>query len=226
MADDTTAVGTPPPAVPAQVPPAAPAVAIAPPAAPPAPGEPEWLNDRIAQSKRSEREAVLRELGVTDVGAAKTALDAAKKAADAQKTDAQRAADLETQLTTANATIESQRAVLVQRAAVELATLTAEQQDIIKDLAGDDADAQLLAIGRLRPSWTTAAPAAAPGAKPVAPPASTTAAPAAPLANAAPPEPLNHAAVYDELKIRNPMAASAFYSAYAPQIAAARKPAA
>jgi len=218
----------PPVAAPVVPPTPAPVAApvAAPGAAPPSQSvSPDWLNGRIAQAKQSERADLLKSLGVNTPEEAKAAIDAAKKVADANKTAEQRATDLGVQLAAEQAKTKQYEATLVARAKNELATLTEPQRLAVEALAGDDAGAQLLAIDTLRPTWGGAsAPVAAPvaGAPRVAAPASTTAAPAAPATNIVPPTPTDHAAVYDELKTRNPMAAANFYSAYHDQIAAAR----
>jgi len=200
---------------------------VAPVAGPPtqAPNN-DWLNGRIDQAKRSAEAELLKRLGVASTDEAAAAIAAAKKVADAGKSAEQRASDLGNALAAEQAKPQAYETTLVARAKTELATLTPEQKAAVESLAGDDAGAQLLTIDALRPTWgAPAAPVAAPagGTAPrVAAPASTTAAPAAPITNVTPPAPVDHAAVYDELKGRNPMAAASFYSAYHDQIAAAR----
>ena len=84
----TPPAGTPPPATPA--------------ATPPAPEkDPDWLGKRIANAKKSAEADVLKQLGVTDVEAAKKAIADLKAKEDAEKTAAQKAAELATKLTAA-----------------------------------------------------------------------------------------------------------------------------
>lgn len=214
------------PATPTAVAPATPPAPPAPPAAvQPAPGDPAWLNPRLAQAKTNAEIDLAKSLGFSSVDEMKAAATNGKKAADAAKTDATRVAELTTSLATANTTIATQRAVFVVQAAKEMATLTPEQQNVIKGIAGEDAEQQILTIEKLRPTWTApAAPAAPATAKtPVAAPATTTAAPPGPATTVTVPPPVaSYAAIYDDLLSKNPMKASAFYQAYGSQITAER----
>lgn len=170
--------------------------------------EPHWLKPRLEQAKAS----VLRELGVDDVEAAKKALADAKAKADAEKTAAEKAAEYKAKLDTEAAEKARLAATVAEHAARMLMGLTAEQQKAVKDIAGDDAAAQLRAIGALQPTWaaqraTQAAEAAAAAPAAVAP-ATTSPAPSAP--NGAVTSPPDHRAIYVELRRSNPFAAAAY----------------
>ncbi len=238
MSDDnnaaTAANGTPapappapaapaaPPAAPPPVAPATPAPAPAPPAppavvppatAPPAQGDPGWLNDRLKQAKRSAENAVLANLGITDLAAAKAAIDAAKEAEEANKTVEQRAADLAAELKSTTAEKQRLSDVTTEHAARMLGVLTVEQQAAVTAIAGDDAAGQLRAIGVLAPTWTKAeeaaqAAVAAATASTTAPPADSAPPPGAP--NGTTTSPPDHRTVYETTRTNNPFAAAAY----------------
>ena len=213
MSDPVTP-GAPAPAI-AQVPPAAPAAAPL----PPAPGErpdPEWLNPRLEQAARAERAKVLAELGVTDPTAAKRALDEARTAAEANKSETEKVA---TRIKQLEAEAESGRAATATvrtYADAELAKLTDAQRTAVKAVAGEDANRSLSAIAALRPTWATvaAAPAAA-LAPPATPPASTAPGPAPAPGDISPPD---HKAEHSRLKAVNPIAAAAYMNEHADKI--------
>lgn len=196
-----------------------PPVAPAQPVAAPPPEQPllnsQQLNDRIAQAKRSEREAVLRELGVSSPDEVKAALAAKKAADDANKSAAEKAADLARQLEASTSKAAALELAVKERASLELASLTDAQRAAVQAVAGDDAASQLRAIDKLKPTW-----AAAP--KPLPAPASTSAAPAAPPSKDAPAADVDHSAVYDALKKSNPMMAADYQDRYGAQITADR----
>lgn len=206
---------TDPVVVPPVAPAAAPAV-VTPPAAPSVPnvGEPNWLPERIAQAKKNaadeERAKVLAELGVSNPDEAKAAIAAAKAAAEANKTAETRAAELKAKFDGASATVASQGAVIAEIAARQMGVLTAEQSKAVKDIAGDDAAAQLRAISALQPTWGKPAdPAAvvvAPAPAPPAAPLNT--APGHTAPNGAGGSPPDQRAVYEQLQKQNPFAAA------------------
>lgn len=193
--------GTPAPAAP----PAA-ASPITPPVTPPAPppqGDPAWLPDRIAQAKRSERADLLKSLGFATEEEAKAAGDAARKAADANKTAEQRAADATAQATAEKARADGALALIADEAKTGLASLTEAQRNLVVATAGDDPAKQLQAIRHVR--------AAMPGGaatQPVPPGAATSAAGGAPPpASTVPP---NKTATLESLDKSNPMAAASY----------------
>lgn len=223
------AAGTPAPAAPPTnaAPPAVTAAPAAPPpaAAGPTPqvGEPDWLNGRIAQAKTNAVADLVKSLGVASVDEAKAAVEASRAAADAKKSVEQKNAEINTALAVERERASGYEAIIKARAAAELATLTPEQRAAVEALAGDDVGSQLVAIDTLRPTWSkaTATAPTAPAPKPA--PASTTGATGAPAANAGPAPQIDHAAVYDDLKVRNPMFAAHYQERHAAEITAARK---
>lgn len=227
MADENSPPGTSPPAAPPQ-----PATPAAPPpgstlAEPPAGQEPNWLTQRIQRASAGERESVLKELGVTDVGKAKEAISAANKAAEDAKSAGQKLGETSKTLETEKARADRLEAAVKDHATRQLATLTAEQQAAVRKIAPDaDPAAQLQAIDALLPTWATPAVAATtttttPGASPAP------AAPAAPAATTMPPAnapngtnttPPDHKAEYQRLKATNPGAAVAYLHRFENQI--------
>ncbi len=192
------------PAAPA--PGAAPSAAITPPV--PSVGEPNWLPERIAQAKKNaaeeERAKVLAELGVANPEEAKTAIAAAKAAADAEKSAETRAAELKAKFDGASATVVAQNAIIAEMAGRQMGVLTAEQSTAVKAIAGDDPGAQMKTIAALQPTWAKPAPAAPPaGAAPVVDTAPGRAAPSG--AGGSPPD---QRATYDQLQKQNPFAAA------------------
>jgi hypothetical protein len=188
---------------------------------------PPWLKGRL---ERAQKEA-LEALGITDPAKAKAALDAAKKAEDDAKSAAQKLGETTTALEAEKARAMSYEAVIKERAASELGTLTADQQAAVRKIAPDtNPAAQLSAITALAPTWkaiaaaapvataATPATAVAPAATPAAatPPAST-----APALGSPPPatgSPPDHKAEYSRLKTTNPIAAHAYMNEHADKI--------
>lgn len=207
------------PVVPAAVvvPAAATAAApVVPAAAPTVPnvGDPDWLNGRIAQAKQSAaaeaKAAVLAELGVTNPEEAKTAIAAAKSAAEANKTAETRAAELKAKLDGETAKVSAQGTIIAEMAGRQMGVLTAEQSAAVKAIAGDDAGAQLRAIAALQPTWAKPVAAAAlttPAAGAATAPALNTA-PGHTAPNGAAGSPPDQRAVYDQLQKQNPFAAA------------------
>lgn len=220
------------PAVVAPVVPAAPVVAplaavpavAAPVAAPvvatpalPVVEDPGWLATRLERAKAAEREAVLKDLGVSDPAAAKAAIAAANAAAEAQKSAEQRALEASNRVTSLSADTERKDKILKEQAGRMLMALTAEQQKAITEFAGADAEKQLQAIYHFAPTWAAqavAAEAAARAALPAVPavpaaPANTSPAPGAPSSETpgSPPDPKS---VYQTTRATNPFAAAAY----------------
>lgn len=164
--------------------------------------EPAWLPERLARA----REAALKELGFASVEDAK----AAKAAADAAKTDAQKQAEKLAELEKVAVKAKAHEASLSRMADVELAKLSDAQKSAVTALAGDDKIAALDVIEKLRPTWTTQAPAATTEAAPkppAGPPASTApgrTAPAAATTSKADPK-----TEFKQLASTNPFAAAA-----------------
>lgn len=173
---------------------------------------PDWLNDRLAQAKRSAETDLLKSLGYTDAAAAKKAGDDLKKLQDASKTESERKDE---ELKTANAKAkeaDAYKTLLAGRAEQELLTLPDAARASIKALAGDDPVKLLNAID-LAKAMATPPPAAGtppvPGAKaPVPPPANTSNAGGNP--DGATTSPVNHLAVWRDYKAKNPFAAAQY----------------
>lgn len=214
------AAAPPPPvaapvAVPVVATPVVPTV-VAPPAIPVV-EDPSWLATRLERAKAAEREAVLKDLGVSDPAAAKAAIAAANAAAEAQKSAEQRALEAANRVTSLSADAERKDKILKEQAGRMLMALTAEQQKAITDFAGTDAEKQLQAIYHFAPTWAAQAAAAeaqrqsappAPAA-PAAPAATTSPAPAAP-ASESPGSPPDKRSVYQTTRATNPFAAAAY----------------
>lgn len=213
---DAPAGGTP--AIPAAATPTAPAAAVTP--AAPTAGEPEWLNGRIAQAKKSAEADLLKSLGFANADEAKKAGEAARKASEAEKTGAEKAAEFKTKLEAETAEKKRLADTVAEHAARMLMVLTPEQQKAVKDIAGDDSAAQLRAIGALQPTWVkardeaAAATAAATKAAATAagttttPAATTSPAPTAPAGTTT--SPPNHRAAYQAMRSANPFAAAQY----------------
>jgi len=225
-----TATATDAGAVPLAAAPATPA-----PAAAPAPavtatstagGEPGWLPQRLEQARTTERNRILQELGVTDLGAARNAIQASQ------------------QLPEVRTQAEQMRTTIVEHAARQMAVLTPEQQALIKELpgVGEDPAAQLKAIGAMQKhaGWSqpllsvsqqqqqaataAAATAAAAGSTATAPvpgtpaalvvaPATTSPPPSAP-AGGTPPASPDWRSEYNSARERNPFEAAKIAAAH------------
>lgn len=215
--------GAPAPVIPVVTPPAATA---APPAAPMAPApaptasaitfsSTEQLTERLDRAKAGEREALFKELGVTDLAAAKAAIAAANAAAEAGKTAEQRAAEAATREAATKAENARQAGIIAEHAGRMMMALDADKQAAvkaaIKSVGGnpDDPTAQLGAISALSSTWNAApvAPAAASPAAPV--PGNTAPPPNAPPA-AGSVSPTDPQAVYQSMAKQNPLLAAAY----------------
>lgn len=157
-----------PAAAPAVAPPATTAPATAPaataPSATAAPTQPDpatdpnWFKPRLEHERRAGSEAILRELGVTDVSVAKEAIAAAQAAAEARKSAEQRALEASQKLTAEQTEAARLRSITQEHAARMIGVLTAEQQAAVRAIAGDnDPAGQLHAINVLGPTWAKAA---------------------------------------------------------------------
>lgn len=165
--------------------------------------EPDWLPSRLER----ERSKVLKDLGVTNLDDAKKAIEAAKIAQEAQKTDAQKRAEAEAALKAAQDQAKEMTDALSVLAKSQMGALTDAQKNAVLTVAGDDPAKQIRTIDALRSTW---AGAAAPAATAVsAPPTDTAPAPAAPKDGAVAPPP-DAKAVHEELKKTNPVLAARF----------------
>lgn len=212
MSDETTPAATGTPAAPAPsavTPPAAATTASAASAA----SQPETLTLTTAQlNERLERSraTILKDLGVADIDKAKAAIAAAAKAEQDAKSIADRLADESKQRAKFENEAERHRKVVTEFAARQMIGLTAEQQEAVKAIAGDDAAAQLHAITALAPTWskTSAAATTTEPAKAVTPPNGTAPQPSAPAPTNI--SPTDHKAVHAALAKTNPFAAAQY----------------
>ena len=169
---------------------------------PPAPAKgeddknPTWLGPRLER----ERKTLLKELGIEDPEAAKSAIAAAKVAADAKKTAEEKAAELSTKFNASEAERLRMLAITKEHAARMIGVLTQKQQDAVRAIAGDDPALQLNTIGALSEVWAK---------EEVAKPA-TTAPPAAAPAAVVPGAPPNHKTQYQTIRATNPFEAAAY----------------
>lgn len=182
--------------------PAAQPPAPAPKPAPEANPDPAWLAPRLER----ERSKVLKDLGVDSPEEAKKAIEAARAAAEAQKSDAQKRGELESLLKAERAANQEKAAALDAYAKSQMGALTEAQRNAVAAVAGEDPAKQLKTIEALKPTWAGAAAPAAPVELPVR---DTAPAPAAPK-DGAPAPPLDAKAFYEELKITNPVLASRY----------------
>lgn len=198
---------------PAPTAPVAPAV----PQTPPAPVvtvdalPPEALSARLEQAKRSERAALLAELGITSPDEAKAAIAAHKAASEAAKSDAEKLAAL-------NLRVTAQAEALTVAVSQAASKITPEQKAAVDAIAGQDPVIWLRTYAALTPTWgvapapvvpttpaitTPAAPPDAPILASTAPPAS---APAPTIQTSQP----DHVAIYTRLKATNKFAAAQY----------------
>lgn len=163
--------------------------------------EPDWLAARLDQAKRS----VLKELGIDSVDVGKKAVDAAKAADEAKKTNEQKLAEFEASNRTLKASAEAMAQTLGVMAKAQMAALDDSKRAAVQSVAGDDPAKQLSTIEALKPTWAQAAANAATQA----PVIDTTAAKSAPSsgASASPPDPR---VVYAELDKVNPILAARY----------------
>lgn len=175
-------------------------VAAAPPAvvAPKNPEAPDWLPSRLEQAKAAERTALLAELGISDLSAAKAAIEAAKAAEEAAKSDAQKRAELQVELDARRAGMAKADLLIKEQAENMLASLLPEHRDAILKYAGTDPSEQLRAIKTFGPTWKET----------LAAPANTSAAPPAPASGAQ--SPPDAKVVYETTRQANPFRAAAY----------------
>lgn len=183
--------------------PAAQPPAPAPKAGQSAEGEPAWLAPRLER----ERAKVLKDLGIDSPEEAKKAIEAARAAAEAQKSDAQKRGELESTLKSERAEKQAMAEALGAYAKSQMGALTEEQRNAVAALAGEDPAKQLKTIEALKPTWAGAAAPAAPAA--ALPVKDTAPAPAAPK-DGAPSAPPDAKAIHEELQKTNPVLAARY----------------
>lgn len=166
-------------------------------------GEPAWLGPRLER----ERAKVLKDLGVESPEEVKKAVDAARAAAEAQKSDAQKRGELESTLKAERAAKQEMAAALDAYAKSQMGALTEAQRNAVAVAAGEDPAKQLKFIEALKPTWAGAAAPAAPAAPP--PVKDTALAPAAPKEGVLAPPP-DAKAIHEELQKTNPVLAARY----------------
>lgn len=169
-------------------------------------GEPDWLPARLERERRS----LLKSLGVDDPEVAKKAISAAKAAEEAQKTEAQRAADEKARADKYEQQLRSKDEALSAYAKDQMTGLTDAQRKAVMDVAGDDAALQLKTISALRPTWASAAAPAATAATQAAQVQDTAPGRTAPKDEGSNSTPVDDKAVWEELKKTNPIVAARF----------------
>lgn len=249
MSDNQSSESATTPAASAAPTPVTPSAAPASPPSPPAnaapPTDPEkypppWLKDRLAEEREKAQRAVLKDLGVDDVEAVKAVIAKQRAEDEKNKTLAQKYAEEQAKAKAYQDQVaELSKAVDIQ-ARTAMASLTPEQRTAVVALAGDSSSKQIQVIDALRPSWGTtpttpsasSAPAAqapaqtpvpaVPAPRPAIPaPANTTAAPSAPAAKVPPEE--NPLAMWEYLKVHQPMRAATFRLEHGAAIEAAQR---
>lgn len=158
--------------------------------------EPTWLKPRLESAERAAEKKILDRLGITDVDAASKAIAAANAAAEANKTAAEKAAELQQQLNASKSEAERLGATTKEFAARMMMALTAEQQAAVKAVAGEDSAKQLQTITAMAPTWAKQEPAKPVNTAPVGGPPSD------------PTSPPDHRSTYHSLKSTNPFAAA------------------
>lgn len=165
--------------------------------------EPTWLAGRLER----ERKQVLKDLGIDNADELKQLIADQKAVKDAAKSDAQKRGELETTLASERAKITELNEALGALAQGQMASLTEAQRNAVAGIAGNDPAKQIKTIEALRSTWaSTSAPApAAPE-----PPRQTAAQPNAPASVTTTSSPVDHKAIWAELKDVNPVAASRY----------------
>jgi hypothetical protein len=164
-------------------------------------GTPDWLPDRLQRAEQAAVTKALSTLGVKTLDEAKAVIEAAKKAEDAQKTEAQRTQERLAALEPEAQAAKAYRERLERFADAELGKLSEPQRAAVLRLADGDKAKALDAIEALRPTWQTAPPPAPPP-----PPATTAPPPTAPSSTA--PSAVNVKEQYRALREKNPFAAA------------------
>ncbi len=180
--------------------PAAVKPAPAPAAAPPDDQKPSWLDARLER----ERAKVLKDLGVESLDDAKKAFADLNAKREAEKSSAQKAAELEASLKTTKAEKDSMAEALGLYAKSRLGALSEAQRNAVVAVAGDDPAKQLKTIEALVSTWANAAAPAAPAV-----PKDTAPTQAAPK-DSGTVSPADPKAIYTELAKTNPILAARY----------------
>lgn len=178
--------------------------------------DPSWLKSRLDRERAKGASEALHQIGVGSADEAKTAVAAAKMAADAKKSAEERAIEAGKTAESEKARADKLHAIATEHAARMMVGLTAEQQAAVKSLAGEDPAQQLHAIHALTPTWGKASTTAEKGSVAAGAATATTAPPASAPSGVVPPA-TEPRAVYDASRTKNPFAA-AHYGAKNPQV--------
>jgi hypothetical protein len=165
---------------------------------------PEALTQRLERERETAQKTLLTALGVTNIEEAKAAVDAAKKASESAKSDAEKLASLNLKMTDTEAALD----IAIQQAS---SRLTPEQKAAVDSIAGNHKPNWLRTLAALEPVWKSSAPAApTQPAAPVPPPPANTAPAVPPPPPAGPMSPVDHAATYAALQKTSPWDAAQY----------------
>jgi hypothetical protein len=186
------------------------------------------VKQMIAAAEGERERAILKGLGVAEAKDAKAAIEAWRKAEEANKTELQKAIEKAAAHEADANALGGYKTKLESMVKADLDKLTPEQRGAVQRLAGEDPLKVADAIEVLRPTWAQLAPAvtttAAPGAAtiaappPMAPPANSGVPPAAPR----PGTPKSKWDEFDQLRTNNDPRANAFYTLHSHAIEASR----
>jgi hypothetical protein len=196
---------------------------------------------RVAAEKRTA-EQFAAELGIP-IADAKKLIAETKAKDDANKSEVQRLTEQLAAAQAKSARLGVLEETVTGRAAVEFGALSDVQRAAVETIAGSDPAARLKTIDALKPSWAAAqkvaddtaqvakaaadkaaADAAVEAAKKVPIPAGATTTPASPPPPPAQPgTPTNHLAVWESLKVSNPVAAGIYRNKHDAAIRAAQR---
>lgn len=211
---------------------------------------PAQLKARLEEERvKGEKKAaadVAAALGV-DLDTAKKLIAEAKAKEDAQKSEVQKLTESKKELEARLARFNDYEITITKRAEAEFNALDEAQKAAVERLAGKDPAKRLDTIDALKPTWTAAQQAASEAARvkaeadakaaadaaakaaaeakrtaPIPAGASTTPN-APPPPPAAPGQPTNHLAVWEDLKIHNPALAMRYRALHGPAILAAER---
>jgi hypothetical protein len=168
---------------------------------------PEALKERLERERASAQSALLKDLGVTSTDELRAAIEVARAAAEAKRTEAEKQAALIAERDALTVKVRSFGEAVTAHANATLSALSDSQRAAVMALAGDDPAAQLKAVSALRSTWTVEVPA---------PRGETVPAATAPAATV--PTVPDRKQEYESLKTRNPFAAATFLAAHRREI--------
>lgn len=182
--------------------------------------EPNWLNGRLEQAKRSARSEMLSELGIDDPEKLKAIVKRAAELEESSKSEIEKLTDKLSKLSPQAKKAEELSERLGRYADAELSKLTENQRAAVEAIAGGDKSRVLETIEALRPTWSTKPKDDAEAPKPKPAPANTGS------NGAAPPEvsatTVDHKATYEALKQTNEYQAKRYYLAHRAEILASQ----